>query len=63
MTASQRIKEIEQILREDPARYWGSAELQRELREQLAALHGGEEAACSGGLGETVRRLFGVLAG
>ena len=63
MTASQRVKEIEQILREDPARYWASSELQRELREQLAALHGGEEAACSGGRDETIRSLFRVIAG
>ena len=42
MDASQRVKEIERILRENPRRYWASAELQRELRETLATLHGGE---------------------
>jgi hypothetical protein len=40
MTASQRVKEIERILREDPRRYWDDPALQRELREKLAAMHG-----------------------
>ena len=43
MTASQRVKEIIHILRNDPRRYWGDPNLQRELREKFAALHGEEE--------------------
>ena len=42
MSTSQRVREIERILRDDPRRYWGSPDLQRELRELLASLHGGE---------------------
>jgi len=30
------------MLRDDPRSYWASPDLQRELRELLAALHGGE---------------------
>jgi hypothetical protein len=40
--AEQRVKEIERIIREEPRRYWRSEILQRELRENLAAMHGGE---------------------
>jgi hypothetical protein len=43
MSTSQRVKEIIQILRNDPRRYWGDPNLQRELRETFAALHGEEE--------------------
>jgi len=42
MSTSQRVREIERILRDDPRRYWSSPDLQRELRELLASLHGGE---------------------
>ena len=42
METSRRVREIEQILREDPRSYWSSPDLQRELRELLASLHGGE---------------------
>jgi hypothetical protein len=40
--SSHRIRQIERILREDPRTYWGSPDLQHELRELLAKLHGGE---------------------
>jgi hypothetical protein len=42
MRSSHRIRQIERILREDPRTYWGSPDLQHELRELLANLHGGE---------------------
>jgi len=42
MRTSQRVRQIELILREDPRSYWASPDLQRELRELLAILHGGE---------------------
>ena len=42
MKTPRRVREIEQMLRDDPRSYWASPDLQRELRELLAALHGGE---------------------
>jgi hypothetical protein len=45
MSPSQRVKEIEDILRNDPRRYWGSPDLQRELRENLSLLHGEEDTS------------------
>ncbi len=42
MKTSRRVREIEQILREDPRSYWSSPDLQCELRELLTSLHGGE---------------------
>ena len=42
MRTSQRVRQIELILRDDPRSYWASPDLQRELRELLASLHGGE---------------------
>jgi hypothetical protein len=45
MKISRRVREIEQILRDDPRRYWSSPHLQRELRDLLASLHGGEHDA------------------
>jgi|GraSoiStandDraft_45_1057281.scaffolds.fasta_scaffold571039_2 hypothetical protein len=51
MSPSQRVKEIEDILRNDPRRYWSSPDLQRELRENLSLLHGEDDSsqAFSGG--------------
>jgi hypothetical protein len=45
MKTSRRVREIEQIIRENPRSYWSSPDLQRELRELLASLHGGEHDA------------------
>jgi hypothetical protein len=45
MSPSQRVKEIEDILRNDPRRYWGSPDLQRELRENLILLHGEDDTS------------------
>jgi hypothetical protein len=42
MTAFQRLREIERILLNDPRTYWANPQLQRELRQVLATLHGGE---------------------
>ena len=42
MRTLQRVRQIELILREDPRSYWASPDLQRELRELLASLHGDE---------------------
>jgi hypothetical protein len=53
MKTSRRVREIEQILREDPRSYWSSPDLQRELRELLANLHGGEDDAQPSENGET----------
>jgi hypothetical protein len=45
MKTSRRVREIEQIIRENPRSYWSSPDLQRELRELLSSLHGGEHDA------------------
>ena len=45
MSPSQRVKEIEDILRNDPRRYWSSPDLQRELRETLSLLHGEDDTS------------------
>ena len=45
MSPSQRVKEIEDILRNDPRRYWSSPDLQRELRENLSLLHGEDDTS------------------
>jgi hypothetical protein len=42
MTAFQRLREIERIIRNDPRTYWANPQLQCELREVLTELHGGE---------------------
>ncbi len=52
MTASKRLREIEHILRDDPRTYWASPHLQRELRELLTNLHGGEHDPQSSAVGE-----------
>ena len=49
MRTSQRVRQIELILRDDPRSYWASPDLQRELRELLASLHGGEHDEQDGG--------------
>ena len=49
MRTSQRVRQIELILRDDPRSYWASPDLQRELRELLASLHGGEHEEQDGG--------------
>ena len=58
MSPSQRVKEIEDILRNDPRRYWGSPDLQRELRENLSLLHGEDDTSeTSSGGSITLREL------
>jgi hypothetical protein len=52
MTKSKRLREIEHILRNDPRTYWASPHLQRELRELLTNLHGGEHDPQSSAVGE-----------
>jgi len=42
MTAFHRLREIERIIRNDPRTYWANPQLQRELRQVLATIHGGE---------------------
>ena len=51
MRTSQRVKQIELILRDDSRSYyyWASPDLQRELRELLAILHGCEHEEQDGG--------------